>query len=300
MSKAVIRLENVKTLREIAQRELHNTRGKRVENSDGIGKVIIEGLTGVAKEIDMLTRKMNIELRKNGKRAVRKDAVRCIEIIVSSDREFFERYNYEKYFEDCNKFLKSFWGEESIIFLKTTHLDELVQHCHFMVSPIVAGKFNYSKFINGREDLSGFQQQFEEFILSKGYDIEHRELAENSRRKHKTTREWSKDMQKAKEMVELMDNDKLIDTAINGIITEGGINELRKALKYKSDLNYELETSKEKYKNKIEALESKIRIIMTEQGYKKEFIEYEIKQIIEDYYKKNILEKNELYMEYDL
>ncbi|MGN2338124.1 plasmid recombination protein [Clostridium cagae] len=150
MSKIVIRLEKVKTLREIAQRELHNTRGKRVENSDGTGKVIIEGLTGVAKEIDMLTRKMNIELRKNGKRAIRKDAVRCIEIIVSSDREFFERYNYEKYFEDCNKFLKSFWGEESIIFFKTTHLDELVQHCHFMVSPIIEGKFNYSKFIRGK------------------------------------------------------------------------------------------------------------------------------------------------------
>ena len=39
MSKAVIRLEKVKTLREIAQRELHNTRGKLAENSNGSGKV---------------------------------------------------------------------------------------------------------------------------------------------------------------------------------------------------------------------------------------------------------------------
>ena len=78
MSKAVIRLEKIKTLREIAQRELHNTRGKQAENSNGNGRVIIEE------------------------------------------------------------------------------------------------KFNYSKFINVREDLSGFQQLFEEFI----YDIERRELRE--------------------------------------------------------------------------------------------------------------------------
>lgn len=145
MSKAVIRLEKVKTLREIAQRELHNTRGKQAENSDGVGSVIIEGITGVAKEIDRITKQMNTNLRRNGKRAIRKDAVRCIEIVVSSDRAFFKRYNFEQYFNDCNKFIKEFWGEETIIHLKTTHLDELTEHCHFMISPIVDGKFNYYK-----------------------------------------------------------------------------------------------------------------------------------------------------------
>ena len=60
MSKVVIRLEKVKTLREISQRELHNTRGKQAINSDGIGNVIIEGTTGVAKEIDKITKQMNI------------------------------------------------------------------------------------------------------------------------------------------------------------------------------------------------------------------------------------------------
>lgn len=287
MSKVVIRLEKVKTLREISQRELHNTRGKQAINSDGIGNVIIEGTTGVAKEIDKITKQMNIELKKNGKRAIRKDAVRCIEVVVSSNREFFKRYDYEQYFNDCNEFIKEFWGEESIIHLKTTHLDELTEHCHFMISPIIEGKFNYSKFINGREDLSKFQQQFEEFILSKGYDIEHRELAENSRRKHKTTREWSKDMQKARDIVELMDYDKIMDTAINGIMSEYAINNLEKEIQYRRELNNSLKVERERYKNKSEALEERIRAILIEQGYNNKFIDYQINEIIKRYKKVN-------------
>lgn len=203
---------------------------------------------------------MNIDLRNNRKRAIRKDAVRCIEIVVSSDREFFKRYNYEQYFDDCSEFIKEFWGEESIIHLKTTHLDELTEHCHFMISPIIEGKFNYSKFINGREDLSNFQQQFEEYILFKGYDIEHRELAENSRRKHKTTREWSKDMQKARDMVELMDYDKVMDTAINGIMIESEMVRIKKQLQLKDNLNKKYDY----YRNKANALEEKIKLIMKE------------------------------------
>lgn len=279
MSKVVIRLEKVKTLREISQRELHNTRGKQAINSDGIGNVIIEGTTGVAKEIDKITKQMNIELKKNGKRAIRKDAVRCIEVVVSSNREFFKRYDYEQYFNDCNEFIKEFWGEESIIHLKTTHLDELTEHCHFMISPIIEGKFNYSKFINGREDLSKFQQQFEEFILSKGYDIEHRELAKNSCRKHKATREWSKDMQKAMDMVELMDYDKVMDTAINGIMIESEIDELRKELKYKNYLINDLNTLNEEFKNRFNFIKDKVRLIMIEQGYSKE---YDINKFLEE------------------
>ncbi|NFN93223.1 hypothetical protein FDB28_03780 [Clostridium botulinum] len=220
---------------------------------------------------------MNIDLRNNRKRAIRKDAVLCIEIVVSSDREFFNRYDYEQYFDDCSEFIKEFWGKESIIHLKTTHLDELTEHCHFMISPIIEGKFNYSKFINGREDLSGFQQLFEEFILSKGYDIERRELAENSRRKHKTTREWSKDMKKAKEMVELM------DTAINGIMIESQINTLKEEVKYKTELNNKLKVNKEKYNNKCKALEDKLRFIMIEQGFNIDFIDYEIEKVITEY-----------------
>lgn len=158
-----------------------------------------------------------------------------------------------------------------------------------------------TKFINGREDLSNFQQQFEEFILSKGYDIERRELARNSRKKHKSTREWSRDMQKAKEMVELMDSDRLMDTAINGIMIESHIAELKDELEYEKDLITGLKVDKERYKNKATALEERITFIMMEQGYNKEFIEYEINKINEeDCYKElfEISKENELLNEH--
>lgn len=280
MSKVVMRLEKIKTLRDISKREMHNTRSRNVESSNNKGEVIITGTIGVAKEVDRITKQMNKHLRTNGKRAIRKDAVRCIELLFSSDSVFFENNNYNKYFEDVDEFLYDFWGTESIIHQKTIHLDESTPHVHYLLSPVVNGKFNYSWFINGRDDLSNFQQSFEDFIIAKGYDIERRELSKTTRKKHKLTREWAKNINKAKEYVELMDKKTLIDTAVNGIMIESHMLRLKEILKSKENLD----TKYIEYKNKSERLEDKIRFIMSEQGYSKEFIEYELKQIYENEY----------------
>lgn len=289
MSKVVMRLEKVKTLRDISKREMHNTRSRNVESSSTTGEVIITGTVGVAKEIDRITKQMNKELREKGKRAIRKDAVRCIELLVSSDSEFFKNNNYKKYFEDVEEFLHQFWGKESIIHQKTIHLDESTPHVHYLLSPVVDGKFNYSSFVNGREDLSNFQQLFEDFIVDKGYDIERRQLSKDIQRKHKSTREWSKNMQKAKEYVELMDEKKLVDTAINGIMIEKEILSLEKRLQ----ANVELDDKYKEYKNIADALEKKLRFIMMEQGYNEDFIDYQIKEVIREYEEDNKqLDKN--------
>lgn len=286
MSKIVMRLEKAKTLRDISKREMHNTRSRNVESSNDTGEVIVEGILGVAKEIDRITKQMNKQLKSDGKRAIRKDAIRCIELIVSSDSNFFKNNDYREYFNDVDEFLHQFWGEESIIHQKTIHLDESVNHAHYLLSPIKGGRFNYSKFINGRDDLSAFQQAFEDFIILKGYDIERRQLAKNTQKKHKMTREWSKEIQRAKEYVELMDKKTLIDTAISGMMLESERAIINEQLQLKDDFHKKYNY----YMKKANALEERLKLIMREQNYSNDFIDYELKTCIDEF-DKNIFRK---------
>ncbi|MDO5861152.1 hypothetical protein, partial [Methanobrevibacter sp.] len=93
---------------------------------------------------------------------------------------------------------------------------------------------------NGRDDLSNYQEQLEKFMLSKGYEIEHRDLAAVTRKKHQTTRDWSKKMQKAEEMVDLMDQKTLRDTAIQGVVDARETERLTERLQALTEANIEL------------------------------------------------------------
>lgn len=285
MSKAAMRLEKIKDTKDMSKREKHNIRSVNVSSSDNRGQVVIKGIRGIVKHIKALEKQMNINLKAQGKRAVRKDAVKLIEVIMTSDSEFFKKYDYNKYFEDCEEFLEGFWGKGNIV-QSCLHTDELTPHVHYFITPIKGDKFNYSKFINGRDDLSDYQEQLERFMLEKGYDIEHRALASLTRKKHKTTREWSAEMQVAKNMAELMDSKTLQDTAINGVINAKEIDRLSSKLEVVTKINFELKTEldnvsndRDKWKAKYSNLSTGVADMTKDKGMIK---------IIEDRgYKKN-------------
>jgi hypothetical protein len=76
--------------------------------------------------------------RLNLKRAVRKDAVKMIQCLVTSDREFFDKSSPEEtkqFFEDSYEFLKEKYGEENIV-SSIVHMDEKTPHMHFNFVPI--------------------------------------------------------------------------------------------------------------------------------------------------------------------
>lgn len=221
MSKVAARIEKVKTNKEITARERHNKRSGNCKSSDKDREHLNEykGVEGIAKHISTLEKQMNADLKAKGKRALRKDAIKLIEVIVSSDKEFFDKYDYKDYFNVTDSFLEEFWGPNNVI-ASYCHLDEGTEHKHYFITPIRDGKFNYSSFINGKNDLSKFQEELYNYVKEHGFEVDERQKAEVTKKKHLKTREWSANMQKAESMVELMDDKVKTEYAIKGYLAE--------------------------------------------------------------------------------
>ena len=67
-------------------------------------------------------------------KAVRKDAVHMCGIVISSDREFFDKLNGEetrRFFERAANYLKEFVGQENVI-SAMVHMDEKTPHMRFL------------------------------------------------------------------------------------------------------------------------------------------------------------------------
>ncbi len=113
--------------------------------------------------------KINKELdeRYHAKRSIRKDAVVCCEVLFTSDKKFFENLTEEKerlYFEKSLEFLKEKVGERNVI-SATIHKDETTPHMHCVFTPLDSdGNLKYKSFINGRNDLIKFQDEYHEKI----------------------------------------------------------------------------------------------------------------------------------------
>lgn len=257
MSKVAARIEKVKTNKEMTSRERHNRRSGNCKSSDKDREHLNEykGIDGIAKHVSALEKKINADLKSKGKRALRKDAIKLIEVIVTSDKEFFDKYDHKDYFNVTDSFLEQFWGQGNVIG-EYLHLDEGTPHKHYFVTPIKDDKFNYSAFINGKNDLSIFQDQLYNYVKEHGFEVNERQKAEVTQKKHMKTREWSANMQKAESMVELMDDKVKTEYAIKGYLAE-----------QESDIYYqrieELTEQNKELKNKVMNLDEKYRGLKT-------------------------------------
>lgn len=242
MSKVAARIEKV-TAESATGREAHNRRTKNCQKADKSLSHLntYEGVNGVTKHVNALEKQLNKNLKAQGKRAIRKDAVKLIEIVVSSDLDFFEKNDAMQYFRDADEFFDQFWGEGNTI-QKSVHMDEKTPHAHYFVTPIRDGKFNYSSFINGRDDLSKFQSEMYSFMVAKGYDFEERDLAKVTGKEHEKTRDWSKRVQKVEDMVNLMDEQKRADYAVKGVLAEQDKESLYNRLEHLTEANMELQS----------------------------------------------------------
>jgi hypothetical protein len=239
MSHAIMRIQKIKGMQALAEREKHNTRRKTVLSADGSKNITVEGFTGLVGRVKALEKQIDA----NNKRKTRKDAVRAIEVLFTSDKAFFKRVDYEQYFEECKKWLIAIFGEENFL-QAVTHLDEETPHMHAILTTVKEGKFNYSGYINGRQDLREMQDSFYKQVKYLG--LERGEKVELTHASYVSNKDWNKNVSKARSFAEALAPEQQMEYAIKGVMFT---NQIEKMNIENMELRAEFQEVKEHYEN---------------------------------------------------
>lgn len=136
-----------------------------------------------------------IESQKVSERKTRKDAVLVNELLVTSDRKFFDRLDpaeQKRFFEESYNLFSKRYGKQNIAYA-TVHNDEKTPHMHLGVVPMRDGKLQGKNVFN-RQELQWMQEEFPKHMQSLGFEVERgipsdRKHIEMSRFKALTLRE---------------------------------------------------------------------------------------------------------------
>jgi hypothetical protein len=104
-----------------------------------------------------------IEKGYTGKKAIRKDAVKVVEGLFTSDSEFFKGKSLpeqKKFFSDCLNWAENRFGKENII-AATVHMDEATPHLHVDFVPLTSdGRLSAKSMLGGKKELQQMQDDF--------------------------------------------------------------------------------------------------------------------------------------------
>lgn len=250
-----MRFKKLHTGEEIGHALGHNKRLRNVKNADKDRKglntsvMYVENVQKHIKELDKLHKKTT------GKKA-RKDAVRVIEVLMTSDKEFFERVPDSEYFETCRNWLVDIFGEENILSMDI-HRDERTPHAHFLVTPVRDNQYSCKKIINGRNAVRGLQNSFYDSV--KHFGLERGELVEYTKAKHQSSLQFAEDVQNGKESVHQMSERERDNYATYGAMAKEEIKELQEENKELQKENLFLREERNRYKEAYNTLALGIR-----------------------------------------
>ncbi|CUE70909.1 MULTISPECIES: MobV family relaxase [Staphylococcus] len=190
MSYSIIRVEKIKSgvnttgIQKHVQRENNNYSNEDIqqeltqENYDLVNKEPINFNDEIEKKI---------EERYTVNRAIRKDAVKHIDGIVTTDKNYFDDLTLEQtrdYFNDSLDFIKDEYGEENILYA-TVHMDEATPHMHFGVVPITDdGRLSAKQMLGNKKAFTDFQNRYNDHMNRRGYNLERGESKHITGAKH--------------------------------------------------------------------------------------------------------------------
>ena len=94
---------------------------------------------------------------------LRKDAVRCIEVLFSLP--FASAIDQREYFERCTHWAGERFGHDNLL-SSDVHLDEACPHCHVLILPLRDGRMVGSDMVGGRAQLIATRKDFHERVAS--------------------------------------------------------------------------------------------------------------------------------------
>lgn len=139
---------------------------------------------------------------RTSKRAVRRDAVKLAEGIVTASPEFFAGLDddeTQEFFDDCWDFLTDWFGEQNMVH-GTVHLDETTPHMHFGAVPIKDGQLSWKRLFDGRDGLKGFQDAFQAQVGRKwGLDRGETDTSRRHRDMNEMKRTYERELRQLRE-----------------------------------------------------------------------------------------------------
>ena len=146
---------------------------------------------------DSYKKKIDDEIKKRytGKKAIRKDAVLCTEVLFTSDKNFFNKIGEDKekiFFEKSLEFLENKFSKENIISAKV-HKDEMTPHLHAVIIPLHSdGSLSMKKYIDTKFDLSKLQDEYYSHISKEFPELERGKSATETKAKNIKINEFKK------------------------------------------------------------------------------------------------------------
>lgn len=134
-------------------------------------------------------------------KTIRKDAVRCIEFVLTYSPEAEGTFNKNDWVKKNYEWLIAQFGSENIAKMRIEY-DEKTPHIHAFVFPITKdGRLSAADYINGKKALSRLQTSYsksmEEFGLERGNNYQ--ENPGRCTRKHRKCRDYWYEEAKARE-----------------------------------------------------------------------------------------------------
>lgn len=266
MSKLFARINKAGKPVKMKNMENHNLRKKDCPKADKEKEYLnsYEGTKDIVKYVKAKEKECNAALKANGKRKIRKDANLLFECVVApGEQEFFDKYNDNEFFADVDEFFNRYI-KDGCIAQKSIHRDESTYHAHYLIIPYFEEGINYNKYFANPEMCSQFQEDLYNFLIEKGYDFDERELAKNTKRKHKEVKEWYKEVGKASNMVEaLTDDNKRTNYAIKGVQADTEKKVLQEKIYDLSLENEELKYENENLVGENERLKAEYEVLYT-------------------------------------